>query len=126
MTGRKVYLTRRRSPRLSVGLEAERNLFAGLEKGLAACGASRSPQERDNMPEFVLIVDLFGVILAVIGFIMAFRQKVARRMLGRPAPRSAGIGDDSDPLTYILRIAGVMVMVFGLALGLMVTLFHLA
>lgn len=78
------------------------------------------------MPEFVLIVDLFGVILAVIGFIMAFRQKVARRMLGRPAPRSAGIGDDSDPLTYILRIAGVMVMVFGLALGLMVTLFHLA
>lgn len=77
------------------------------------------------MPTYVLIVDLFCVIFAVTGFTMAFRQNVARRMLGRPAPRSANIGDDSDPLTYILRISGVMVMVFGLAIGIMVTLFHL-
>lgn len=77
------------------------------------------------MPASVVIVDLFGLVLAVTGFIMAFRQNLARRILGRPAqPASLKGEDDEDPLTYILRIAGVMVMIFGIAIGGMVTLFH--
>ncbi|PTD24759.1 hypothetical protein [Sphingomonas fennica] len=79
------------------------------------------------MPASVVIVDLFGLLLAVIGFTMAFRQHVARRLLGRPlrpaTRRSAD--DDEDPLTYVLRIAGVMVMVFGVVIAGMVTLIHL-
>ncbi|WP_232307718.1 hypothetical protein [Sphingobium chungbukense] len=35
-------------------------------------------------------------------------------------------GEGVDPLTYVLRIAGVMIMVFGIAIGGMLTLFHLA
>ncbi len=75
------------------------------------------------MPGHVLIVDLFGVILAFIGFTMAFRQKTFRRLIGRPPPVAANA---DDPVTYILRIAGTMVMVFGLAIGVMVTLFNLS
>lgn len=78
------------------------------------------------MPRSVLIVDFFALILAVIGFCMAFRQTFVRRLLGKPLARSRCGSDDDDPLTYILRIAGVMAMVFGIAIGGMVTLFNLA
>jgi hypothetical protein len=75
------------------------------------------------VPAYVLIVDVFGLALAVIGFTMAFRQKVARQLLGRPAPPScASISAEEDPLTYILRIAGVMAMVFGVVIAGMITL----
>ena len=33
---------------------------------------------------------------------------------------------DEEPITYVLRIAGVMLMIFGIAIGGMVTLFNLA
>jgi len=72
----------------------------------------------------VVIVDLFGLILMVCGFVMAFRQAMVRRMFGRsPTP---GRTAPADPLTYALRIAGTMIMVFGFALAMMVTLFSLA
>ncbi len=80
------------------------------------------------MPGYVLIVDFFALILAFVGFSMAFRQTVVRRLLNRPElPRSQlREGDDTeDPLTYILRIAGIMVMVFGIVLGGMMTFIHL-
>ncbi|MFA7595576.1 MAG: hypothetical protein WCY92_04395 [Novosphingobium sp.] len=81
------------------------------------------------MSAHVLIVVLFGAVLAVIGFTMAFRQAFVRRLLGRsrrsPSQLSQGNGDE-DPSTYILRIAGIMIMVFGIALGGMMTLFHTA
>nr|WP_047166754.1 hypothetical protein [Sphingomonas sp. Y57] len=76
------------------------------------------------MPAYVIVIDLFGIVLAVIGFNMAFRQAAVRRLLGRPAgPPSSN--DEDDALTYILRIAGVMIMIFGIVLGGMMTLFHL-
>lgn len=79
------------------------------------------------MPGYILVVDFFGLILAVIGFTMAFRQDVARRVLGRPPqPRHGRHQDGDDPLTYILRIAGTMIMVFGVAIAVMVTLFYFA
>lgn len=81
------------------------------------------------MPGYVIVIDLFGIVLAVIGFNMAFRQAAVRRLLGHPAtPPSAAHpagNDEDDPLTYVLRIAGVMVMIFGIVLGGMMTLFHL-
>ena len=78
------------------------------------------------MPGHVLIVDFFGLVLAAIGFTMAFRQPMVRRLLGRPVlPPSQFRNDDEDPLTYVLRIAGVMVMIFGIVIGGMVTLVNL-
>lgn len=80
------------------------------------------------MPGYVLAVDALGFVLVVIGFHMAFRQPLVRRWLGRsarPASHSPA-GEGADPLTYVLRIAGVMIMVFGIAIGGMLTLFHLA
>jgi len=80
------------------------------------------------MPRYVLIVDFFGALLAITGFMMAFRQAAVRRLIGKP-PTASSIArqtDHDDPLTYVLRIAGVMIMVFGIVIGGMVTLFHLA
>ena len=79
------------------------------------------------MPRYVLIVDFFCLIAAVIGFTMAFRQSIVRRLIGRPPPAATVAGRDSagDPVTYILRISGTMVMVMGVAVGGMVTLFNL-
>lgn len=79
------------------------------------------------MPGYVIVIDLFGIILAVIGFNMAFRQAAVRRLMGRSVapPSTAHRDGEDDPLTYILRIAGVMVMIFGIVLGGMMTLFHL-
>jgi len=79
------------------------------------------------VPRYVLIIDLFCLIAAATGFMMAFRQSVVRRLIGRPPvpPADGGRPEGSDPVTYILRISGTMVMVFGLAIGGMVTLFNL-
>lgn len=81
------------------------------------------------MPANVVIVDVIGLLLAIIGFHMAFRQSVVRRLIGRlqpgkSAPLEAAGGHD-DPLTYILRISGVMIMVFGVVIGGMVTAFYI-
>lgn len=76
---------------------------------------------------YVLIVDLFALALAFVGFSMAFRQASVRRMLGHPPrPRSRAIQSDprDDPLTYVLRIAGIMLMIFGVVIGGMVTLIY--
>lgn len=81
------------------------------------------------MPGYVLIVDFFGLVLAIVGFNMAFRQTAVRRHLGRPVrppTRLRDQNDNEDPLTYVLRISGVMLMIFGIVIGGMVTLVHLA
>lgn len=80
------------------------------------------------MPGYVLVIDVFGAILGFFGFTMAFRQPAFRRFIGRPQPPPSRTGSqgDEDPLTYVLRISGVMVMVFGIVLAGMVTLVHLA
>ena len=76
------------------------------------------------MSAHVVIVDLLGFILIACGFAMAFRQSFVRRIFGwSPAPDAAG---SADPVTYVLRIAGTMIMVFGFALAMMETLFSLA
>ncbi len=81
-----------------------------------------------ELPGYVIVVDVFGLVLVFVGFNMAFRQPFVRRLLGRasePPPSRVSTGQEEDPLTYILRIAGVMIMVFGIAIGGMLTLFNL-
>ena len=80
------------------------------------------------MPGYVIAVDVLGLILVILGFNMAFRQPFVRRLIGRPnRPISKLAGSEhEDPLTYALWIAGVMMMVFDIALGGMMTLFHLS
>ena len=76
------------------------------------------------MPGYLLAI-LLGLILALVGFGMAFRQVGVRRWLGRPAPPRSR-GEDEDPLAYALRIAGVMVMAFGIVIATMVAIVHFA
>lgn len=81
------------------------------------------------MPGDVLVVDLFSLLIAVTGFFMAFRQDAVRRLFGCPpktGKRTNGENDGLEPLTYVLRIAGIMMMAFGVALGGMITMFNLA
>lgn len=81
------------------------------------------------MPVFALIVIAVGLILGLVGFTMAFRQATFRHFIGRPKPPSSSLPQptdrNDDPLTYILRISGVMVMVFGIAIAGMMALFNL-
>jgi hypothetical protein len=80
------------------------------------------------MPAYVIIIDIFGIVLAVAGFTMTFRQGFVRRLLKRRQDR-ANMSDTGEPeedaLTYILRIAGVMVMAFGISIAGMFTLYSL-
>lgn len=81
------------------------------------------------MPPHVIAIDVVGVILMICGFVLAFRQTFVRRLLNRPlaAPEGKdGADSGGDALSYILRLGGVMLLLFGLALGGMFTLFNLA
>lgn len=80
------------------------------------------------MPAYVVFIDIVGLFLAVLGFNMAFRQAAFRRAIGRPQPRISSLqskDEAGDPLSYILRLAGVMLMIFGIVIAAMFTLFTL-
>ena len=70
------------------------------------------------MPGYVIAIAVFGFTLATVGFCMTFRQSAIRRALNRPLKPTqfAEDGNREDAMTYILRIAGVMIMVLGLRL----------
>lgn len=79
------------------------------------------------MPVTVIIVDLIGFLLIVLGFHLAFRQDfvrfwwgVLRHSRSRSAP-SLRLTDD-DPARYILRISGMMILAFGVVISLLFTL----
>jgi hypothetical protein len=63
---------------------------------------------------YVVIVDIVAALLIAGGIVLLAR---------RPAERPIASGE-GDPRTYVRRIAGTMMAAFGLAIGLMVTLFH--
>ena len=71
------------------------------------------------MPGYVIAIAVFGFMLATVGFCMTFRQSAIRRALNRPLKPTqfAEDGSREDAMTYILRIAGVMIMVFGIAIA---------
>jgi hypothetical protein len=68
----------------------------------------------------IVLVDIFCLLLVGLGLAL---------LLKRPANGRGGIGRSvsqagNNPQTYILRIAGVMIITFGFALGLMATVYH--
>jgi hypothetical protein len=75
------------------------------------------------MPSHVIPVDLLGLLLAVAGFHMAFRQRLVRRLWdeGRAARGLAPKArvekpEGEDPVHYALIIFGMMLFAFGLIL----------
>jgi Na+/H+ antiporter NhaD/arsenite permease-like protein len=70
----------------------------------------------------LVVVDLVALVVAIIGFHMAFRQRVfrswVRRLTGRP-PKP------EEPTHTILLIAGVMLMALGLIIVTLFTAFSL-
>lgn len=67
----------------------------------------------------IFLFDAFCAVLVVAGLLIAFRK--------RPRLPGAADGDPKDdPATYARRIAGVMLMALGLALGTIFTAFHYA
>lgn len=76
------------------------------------------------MTSGVLVIDIFAIVLIVVGFMMTFRQQTVRRLLHSEMPRDP---DDEDGTTYALRVAGTMLMAFGAALAILFTMFaHLS
>ena len=55
----------------------------------------------------LVALDLFCVVLILVGFQLAFRQGAVRSLLGRPP------AEGPDELASVFRIAGVMLMAFG-------------
>ncbi len=74
------------------------------------------------MSRTVLLLDGFAALLVVVGFATAFRQNMVRRLWhSRPLADAS----DEDALTYVLRLAGTMIMAFGAAIAIFFTAFHL-
>jgi hypothetical protein len=83
------------------------------------------------MPSHVLFVDLAGLILAVAGFHLAFRQRLVRRWWDSfkasdeadpPRPRKP---EGEDPVHYAMIISGMMILAFGLILFAFTTFYWL-
>lgn len=68
---------------------------------------------------FVIAVDIVAALLVSGGIALLVRQP-DRSSAARPAE------EGSDPGAYARRIAGTMIAAFGLAIGMMVTVFHFA
>src|SRR3546814_10416832 len=73
-----------------------------------------------GVPTYVLVVDSVGLILAILGFCMAFRQKFVRKLFRQARHSTEDIPrlpPHEDPVRYALLISGIMVMVFGIVIA---------
>jgi hypothetical protein len=75
------------------------------------------------MPSRVILVDLLGLLIALAGFHMAFRQHFVRRLWdggraarGLPARPRVDRPEGEDPVHYALIIFGMMLFAFGILL----------
>jgi ABC-type phosphate transport system permease subunit len=68
----------------------------------------------------VILIDIFATVLIIAGLTLTFRQGLVRRLLHS---RELSSPDDEDKMTYILRIAGTMMMTFGASLAILFTSF---
>ena len=82
------------------------------------------------MSTHVLLVDLVAILFAVVGFHLAFRQRVVRRWLdarrakqGKAPIARAAAGE--DPLHYAMLIFGTMTMAFGIIIFGFTTMYAL-
>ncbi len=79
------------------------------------------------MPMTVVVVDVSGLLLVLLGFHLAFRQNFVRHWwgvlrLGRPRSAPPQRLTDDDPARYILRISGMMILAFGVVISMLFTL----
>jgi len=80
----------------------------------------------------LLVADGVGILLALTGFNLAFRQRDVRRRLDKWRGRRGlpllwpGASGADDPLHYALIISGTMVMAFGIILFGFTTMLALA
>ena len=79
------------------------------------------------MSAHVIIVDAVAVLLAVVGFCLAFRQRWVRRwwrgLGGRGALARPERGEGEDPVHYAMIIFGMMIFAFGLIIFAFTTVF---
>ena len=68
---------------------------------------------------YVVMVDILALVLFIAGVALLLRSSSAGGGSGKETAAP-------DAGTYGLRIGGTMLAAFGLAIGLMVTLFHFA
>ena len=81
----------------------------------------------------LLLIDLVGLLIAVAGFHLAFRQRLVRAWMDRirarqgraPIAREAA-RDSEDPLHYAMIIFGTMIMAFGIIVIGFTTMFAIA
>ena len=81
----------------------------------------------------VIVIDLVGLLFALVGFHMAFRQRLVRRWYRTARPRDPTkpaqfrpAGDaDEDPAHYALIIFGMMILAFGVILIFFTTAYAL-
>jgi len=80
---------------------------------------------------YTVAVLLLGILAAVAGFLLAFRQAMVRRLVRRlsgrdpAAPRRGTRDRGEDPVHYAMIIAGVMLMAFGLLMAVFTTAYEL-
>jgi len=84
------------------------------------------------MSAHVVLVDLLGLVFALAGFHMAFRQRLVRRLWeqgraarGKPAKVRTVHAEGEDPVHYALIIFGMMLFAFGIILIAFTTVFAL-
>ena len=75
------------------------------------------------MSAHVIAVDLVALLFAVIGFHMAFRQRLVRRLIGGSAAKPRTTSEDEDPVHCALLIFGMMILAFGIILFGFTTLY---
>src|SRR3546814_19932216 len=66
-----------------------------------------------GVPTYVLVVDSVGLILAILGFCMAFRQKFVRKLFRQARHSTEAIPrppPHEDQVRYAHLISGIMVM----------------
>lgn len=75
------------------------------------------------MPSHVLLVDLVGLLFALAGFHMAFRQRLVRKWWeqgraarGKTDKVRTAHAEGEDPVHYALIIFGMMLLAFGIIL----------
>jgi hypothetical protein len=68
-------------------------------------------------------IDVIAGILALVGFHIAFRQQVVRRLLGRSSQNLPEVTkDEPDELASVFRIFGIMLMAFAITVGVFANL----
>ena len=79
------------------------------------------------MTSHALAVDAVALLFVAVGFLMAFRQRLVRRLAGGGARAGKANADQGeDPVHYALLIFGMMILAFGIILFAFTTVYALS